>query len=141
MKKCLKKSGPWFYLLRMTLAFVGLTLLTLICADFREVFGFSALEARFIRVDFRSASKESAKDAGIYYLTFDNAVTAEMVNETELPVMYLDILGASLEVNPFLLNFPQGPVKMIRLNQISGNPRVIRATFFLRKKLISNFRI
>lgn len=100
------------------------------------VYSFSGSGARFIRIDYQPAARSDAGDQGRFFLTFNEDVAARLVKEAEIPLFYLDILGATVDTNPFLLNFPHGPAKMVRLNQISENPKVVRATFFLRRKLV-----
>lgn len=118
--------------IRLALTLAGIIVIAL----FRLVVVYGGNDARFVRVDYAPPAAEKADDSGKYFLSFDADVVGKMVKEAEIPLFYVDILGAGIETNPFLLNFPHGPAKMIRLNQISENPRVVRATFFLRRNLV-----
>ncbi len=92
--------------------------------------------SRFVRLDFVPESLEGAhQKQGRYILTFDGAVSAKICRESSIPLFYADILGAKIAASPFLMNFERGPVKMARLMQISEDPAVMRATFFLKKTL------
>ena len=92
---------------------------------------------RFVRLDFMPGHLEGkpGDEHGRYILSFDNAISAKICKESTIPLFYADILGASIDSNPFLMNFDRGPVKMARLTQISDNPAVLRATFFLKRPL------
>jgi len=94
--------------------------------------------SRFVRLDFIPGSVEadSEKMNGRYILSFDGAVTAKICRETSIPLFYADILGGKVAASPFLMNFERGPVKLARLTQISDDPAVLRATFFLKRPLI-----
>lgn len=104
----------------------------------KTVFGNSTNTSRFKRLDFQAPgySGSNQNELGRYFLSFDRDVTASMVKDAAIPLFYVDILGAQIDANPFLMNFPHGPAKMVRLNQISETPKVVRATFFLRKSLV-----
>lgn len=133
MKKCHEKiiNG------RKTSHSFALTLFLLMLSGLFNlvvVHGYSSA-AKFVRIDYQPSSQNEEAGAGRFYLSFSDDVSARLVKEAEIPLFYLDILGASLESNPFLMNFPHGPAKMVRLHQISDNPKVIRATFFLRRRL------
>ncbi len=93
--------------------------------------------SRFLRLDFIPGTIEgnAAEQHGRYILSFDGAIRAKVCRESSIPLFYTDILGARVESNPFLMNFERGPVKMARLTQISENPAVLRATFFLKRPL------
>ncbi len=89
-----------------------------------------------MRLDFVPESLEGAHlRQGRYILTFDGPVSAKICRESSIPLFYADILGAKIAASPFLMNFERGPVKMARLMQISDDPAVMRATFFLKKTL------
>ena len=120
----------------LRLALASLLIAVALFASLETVTGNSNQSGRFLRLDYQAPSNsENQESGGKYYLSFSSDVPAKLVKEGELPLFYLDILGAEIAVNPFLLNFPNGPAKMVRLNQISANPKVVRATFFLRRKL------
>lgn len=94
--------------------------------------------SRFLRLDFVPGTIEgsSSEQYGRYILSFDGSIKAKICRESSIPLFYTDILGARVESNPFLMNFERGPVKMARLTQISENPPVLRATFFLKRSLL-----
>ncbi len=94
--------------------------------------------SRFLRLDFVPGSLEggASEQHGRYILSFDGSIKAKICRESSIPLFYTDILGARVESNPFLMNFERGPVKMARLTQISENPPVLRATFFLKRSLL-----
>lgn len=97
----------------------------------------------FLRIDFLPAPSDSSDTAfqGEYYLSFNENVEVKSGRESSIPIFYMDILGASIDANPFLLNFPRGPVKIVRLSQTSNEPAVVRATFFLRHHLSQSVRV
>ena len=94
--------------------------------------------SRFLRLDFVPGTIEGndSEQHGRYILSFDGVIKAKVCKESSIPLFYTDILGARVESNPFLMNFERGPVKMARLTQISENPPVLRATFFLKRSLL-----
>ncbi len=97
---------------------------------------------RFLRMDFVPGIKSSNSVArhGKFLMSFDGKVKAEVSREKAIPLFFVDILGGKIDTSPFLMNFPGGPAKMVRLNQVSVEPPVIRATFFLRKPLTPRVR-
>ncbi|GAB4272813.1 MAG: hypothetical protein Kow0029_11900 [Candidatus Rifleibacteriota bacterium] len=103
------------------------------------VHGYSSHGNLFKRLDFLPAKPFSSigldGDKGRYFLTFNQPVKANLVTDSHLPLFYVDFLGARIEADPFVMNFPHGPAKMVRLTQISDSPEVVRATFFLRRSL------
>lgn len=137
MKRISKK--PQFSVLKLFGAFLALILAggVFVHAQ-KKVFGFSSDAGTFKRLDFQSAKPGNvySDDHGKFFLSFDTNVSAKLIKDSGIPLFYVDILGARIEANPFLLNFPHGPAKMVRLNQISDSPMVIRATFFLRRNLV-----
>ncbi len=116
----------------------ALLVLLFFAVHFDIVSGNSAAASRFLRIEHvpdRADAMESAGE-GSYLLTFSGATEVRLTRESSVPLFYLDILGASVEVNPFVMNFSRGPVKLVRLNQVSSDPLVLRATFFLQRQLI-----
>lgn len=97
---------------------------------------------KFLRLDFVPGAIEGQgkEQHGRYILSFDGQISAKICKESSIPLFYADILGARIESNPFLMNFERGPVKMARLTQISDEPPVLRATFFLRRPLAPNVK-
>ena len=92
--------------------------------------------SRFCRIDFVPGQSDTVPSNGRLLMSFSGAVEAKLIREGSLPLFYMDVLGATVDVNPFLMNFPQGPVKLVRLNQLSAEPPVLRATFFMRRSYI-----
>ncbi|PKL41874.1 MAG: hypothetical protein CVV41_17050 [Candidatus Riflebacteria bacterium HGW-Riflebacteria-1] len=101
-------------------------------AGFKLVHGQSQ-GSRFRRLDFVPGQSDAVPSNGRLLMSFSGAVEAKLIREGSLPLFYLDVLGATVDVNPFLLNLPQGPVKLVRLSQLSAEPAVLRATFFMRR--------
>lgn len=89
--------------------------------------------SRFRRIDFVPGQSDTVPSNGRLLMSFSGAVEAKLIREGSLPLFYMDVLGATVDVNPFLMNLPQGPVKLVRLNQLSAEPPVLRATFFMRR--------
>ncbi|MGM0600551.1 MAG: type II secretion system protein GspD [Candidatus Rifleibacteriota bacterium] len=102
-----------------------------------NLLAFANKPAFFKRLDFQPGnnSGENNSIAGRYFLAFSDEFTTTMVKEADIPLFYIDILGAEIEKSPFVMNFSKGPVKLARLNQLSQTPKVIRATFFLKEHL------
>ena len=101
-------------------------------AGFKLVHGQSQ-GSRFRRLDFVPGQSDAVPSNGRLLMSFSGAVEAKLIREGSLPLFYLDVLGATVDVNPFLLNLPMGPVKLVRLSQLSVEPAVLRATFFMRR--------
>ncbi len=101
------------------------------------VIGSSKKTANFLRLEFMPGRHSTEPDAeyGRYFLSFKEGIEARIGREGSIPLFYVDILGARIDANPFLMNFPNGPARLVRLNQTSRNPDVVRATFFLRQNL------
>lgn len=121
---------------RLSAALAGLVLLVL-AAGFPFLYSESK-GSRFVRLDFVPGSIEGAshEQHGRYILTFDRPVSAKICKESTIPLFYTDILGGRIDSTPFLMNFERGPVKLARLTQVSDDPAVLRATFFLKKSLV-----
>lgn len=102
-----------------------------------------ARRGNFQRIDYLPPQTEDADNVfrGEYYLSFSENIEVKSGQESAIPIFYMDILGASIDANPFLLNFPRGPVKLVRLNQTSVEPSVVRATFFLRNHLSQQIKV
>lgn len=120
---------------------VRIALFTLILAmasitQLQTVHSSNYSDAKFLRVDFIPGQREQIASNGKFIMSFSKNIQAKVGGESAISLFYLDILGASSEVNPFVMNFPQGPAKLVRLNQTSVTPPVLRATFFLRHALI-----
>lgn len=113
-------------------------LMTLVFVPFLPIAGGSPTKTgNFLRLDYMPGQNatEPDREFGRYFLSFAEPVKVQAGNESSIPLFYMDILGATIDMNPFLLNFPRGPVKMVRLNQTSVDPSVVRVTFFLRQHL------
>ncbi|MBF0543318.1 MAG: hypothetical protein HQM08_02735 [Candidatus Riflebacteria bacterium] len=105
------------------------------------VHGQNAEGRRFVRLDYApSASSDSSNDQknGKLLISFDGSVKAELRPEAGIPLVYVDILGAKLDVNPLETPFANGPVRVARLAQLSTEPPVVRASLFLREILHPN---
>jgi len=121
------------------LAVLLLFLSVLAVISIKNVHGQSPV-GKFLRIDFVPGQPDSVASQGRLMLSFSQSVETILTREGALPLFYLDILGATADVNPFLMNFPQGPVKLVRLNQISSEPPVMRATFFMRRNYDAEVR-
>jgi hypothetical protein len=101
------------------------------------ILAFASKPALFKRLDFQPGknSTENGSLSGRYFLAFSDEFSTTMVKEADVPLFYIDILGAEIEKSPFIMNFSRGPIKLARLNQLSQTPKVIRATFFLKEHL------
>jgi type II secretory pathway component GspD/PulD (secretin) len=87
----------------------------------------------FMRLDYAPRIARSGKpEGGSFWLKFDGGVQGKIRREAGIPLFYLDILGAKIEMSPILTPFQTGPARLVRLTQLSQQPPVVRATFFLR---------
>ena len=122
------------------LAALFLCLCVLAVISLKIVHGQSQV-GRFLRIDFVPGQADVVPSQGRLLLSFSQNVETKLTREGSLPLFYLDVLGATVDVNPFLMNFPQGPVNLVRLNQISSDPPVLRATFFMRRNYDANIKV
>jgi type II secretory pathway component GspD/PulD (secretin) len=126
----LNGSEAW----RLALLFLMLVLVFAL-AGFKVVHGQGQV-GRFRRVEYIPEPAGNNSGAGRLLLSFDRAVETKLIREGSIPLFYMDVLGAKVDVNPFIINFIQGPVKLVRLNQISEEPPVLRATFFMKRNYL-----
>ncbi|MBF0405881.1 MAG: type II and III secretion system protein [Candidatus Riflebacteria bacterium] len=98
---------------------------------------------KFVRLDYApavAAESDAEKNllSGKLIISFDGSVKAELRPEAGIPLVYVDILGAKLDVNPMETPYSNGPVRVARLAQLSLNPPIVRASLFLRDILHPN---
>lgn len=118
---------------RSLLALLAAFFLVFVCLD--RVGNTAVSASNFKRLDFAPAPKQ--KDGpgvpGRFFIAFDGTVTSRLRKEVGLPLAYIDILGGRLAMSPMVMPFADGPARLVRLTQLSNEPPVIRATFFLRE--------
>ncbi|MFZ2956653.1 MAG: secretin N-terminal domain-containing protein [Candidatus Ozemobacteraceae bacterium] len=104
--------------------------------------GAASQPGRFQRLDYSPlpATSLGANAGGRFLMGFSGRVEGRMRREVGVPIFTLDILGADIDVNPLVTSFPAGPARLVRLNRISENPPVVRATFFLRSLMAPRLR-
>ncbi|MDD2998495.1 MAG: secretin N-terminal domain-containing protein [Candidatus Riflebacteria bacterium] len=97
----------------------------------------SGSAGKFLRIDFVPGVDNAGAGSkhGRFILSFNGQISAKASRESSIPLFYVDVLGATIDSNPFVMNFEHGPAKLVRLSQISLDPPVLRATFFLRRSL------
>lgn len=103
----------------------------------------SVAASNFRRIDFAPPQVKSSageKLQGRFLIAFDGTVTSTLRKEVGLPLTYIDILGGRLAMSPLVMPFSEGPARLVRLTQISQEPPVLRATFFLRELAIPRIR-
>ena len=94
----------------------------------------------FQRLDYvpgKSGTDKNQK-TGRFFFSFSGKVKAKINQDSSVPIFFMDILGAKVKAHPFIMRFPAGPAKLVRLTQISTEPDVIRATFFLREYMAAS---
>jgi len=87
----------------------------------------------FLKMNYCSPPAGSDSEySGKILLSFSGKIQGKIRQEVGLPLLYLDILGATIDISPLVTPFSSGPIRLVRLAQISRSPPVVRATIFLR---------
>jgi len=93
---------------------------------------------RFIRADYAPILlKNTASEGAKLYLSFEGSVQAQKGMESDAACHYFDILGAKVDISPLVFEFASGPLRLLRLMQLSTAPPVVRATLFQRGPVAS----
>ena len=87
---------------------------------------------RFVRMDYLSEEKATHRP-GFFSLQFDGEVEAQLQREVGIPLVYVDVLGARIDLSPTVIPLATGPARLVRLTQLTDRPPVVRGTFFLRR--------